>query len=81
MKTIEDHIKYLLESNQLIKMLILTEIAYHKKNKNKIVNELVEERSFEFIEFRDGNINPKEVLKNQTNFKSNLGKMKKGNPN
>ena len=32
------------------------------------------------IVLRDGNINPKEVLKNQINFKSDLGEIKKGNP-
>ena len=30
---------------------------------------------------RDGNINPKEVLKNQINFKSDLGEIKKKNGN
>ena len=34
-----------------------------------------------FINLRDRNINPKEVLKNQINFKSYLGQIKKGNPN
>ena len=34
-----------------------------------------------FINLRDGNINPKKLLKNQNNFKSNLDKIKKGNPN
>ena len=33
-----------------------------------------------FINLRDGNVNPREVLKNQINFKSDLGKVKKGNP-
>ena len=31
-------------------------------------------------DLRDGNINPKEVLKDQIKFKSDLGKIKKGNP-
>ena len=30
-----------------------------------------------FKDLRDGNINPKEILKDQINFKSDLGKMKK----
>ena len=30
-----------------------------------------------FKNLRDGNISPKEVLKNQINFKSDLGKIKK----
>ena len=30
-----------------------------------------------FINLRDGNINPREVLKNQTDFKSDLKKSKK----
>ena len=30
-----------------------------------------------FRNLRDGNINPKEALKNQTNFKSDLGDIKK----
>ena len=34
-----------------------------------------------FNNLKDGNINPKEVLKNQINFKSDLGEIKKGNPN
>ena len=33
-----------------------------------------------FKDLRDGNINPKEVLKDQRNFKSDLGEIKKGNP-
>ena len=32
-----------------------------------------------FKNLRDGNINPKKVLKNQINFKSDLGEIKKGN--
>ena len=32
-----------------------------------------------FKELRDGNINPNEVLKDQINFKSDLGEIKKGN--
>ena len=32
-----------------------------------------------FINLGDGDINPKEVLKNQINVKSNLGEVKKGN--
>ena len=63
-------------------------------------NKFVEERSCKFgnlekrinpnnlsysYRLRDGNINPKEVLKNQINFKSDLGeikkKMKTQNPN
>ena len=32
------------------------------------------------INLRDGNINQKEVLKDQINFKSNLGQIRKGNP-
>ena len=34
-----------------------------------------------FIYLRDSNINPKEVLQNQINFKSDLGEIKRGNPN
>ena len=34
-----------------------------------------------FKNMRDGNINPKEVLKNLINFKLNLGRIRKGNPN
>ena len=33
-----------------------------------------------FKGLRDGNINPKEVLKDQISFKSGLGKIKKRNP-
>ena len=33
-----------------------------------------------FKDLRDGNINPKEVLKDQISFKSGLGKIKKRNP-
>ena len=32
-----------------------------------------------FKDLRDGNINPKEVLKDQINFKSDLGEIKKLN--
>ena len=34
-----------------------------------------------FKDLRDGNVNPKKVLKNQINFKSDLNKTRKGNPN
>ena len=33
-----------------------------------------------FINLRDGNANPRKVLKNQIDFKSYLGEIKKGNP-
>ena len=33
-----------------------------------------------FKDLRDGNINPKELWKDQINFKSDLGEIKKGNP-
>ena len=33
-----------------------------------------------FEKFTGGNVNPREVLKNQNNFKSDLGEIKKGNP-
>ena len=32
-----------------------------------------------FINLRDSNVNPREVLKNQNDFKSDLGEIKKGN--
>ena len=34
-----------------------------------------------FKDLRDDNVNPKELLKNQINFKSNLNEIRKGNPN
>ena len=34
-----------------------------------------------FIDLRDGNVNPREVLKNQIDFKSDLGEIKNANPN
>ena len=33
-----------------------------------------------FKNLKDSNVNPREVLKNPINFKSDLGKIKKGNP-
>ena len=33
-----------------------------------------------FINLSDGNVNPREVLKNQIDFKSDIDKIKKGNP-
>ena len=33
-----------------------------------------------FINLKDGNVKPREVLKNQIDFKSDLGEIKKGNP-
>ena len=33
-----------------------------------------------FENLKDGNVNPIEVLKNEINFKSDLGKTKRGNP-
>ena len=89
----------------LKKILILTEIAYLLKNKKKIFNRLVGEKSYTihnlkgkinpinliykykiegrsskdfsgyqnpidlFINLRDGNVNPREGLKNQIDFK------------
>ena len=32
-----------------------------------------------FINLKDGNVNPREVLKNQIEFKSDLGEIKEGN--
>ena len=32
-----------------------------------------------FINLRDGNINPRKVIKDQINFKSDLSEIKKGN--
>ena len=47
-KKIEDHIKYLLESNQLIKMLILTEIAHHIKHKKRQLMNLLKKDLLNF---------------------------------
>ena len=33
-----------------------------------------------FINLKDGNVNPREVLKNQIEFKSDIGEIKEGNP-
>ena len=33
-----------------------------------------------FINLRGSNVNPKEVVKNLINFKSDLGEIRKGNP-
>ena len=33
-----------------------------------------------YTNLRDGNLNPREVLKNQIDFKSDLGEIRKGNP-
>ena len=33
-----------------------------------------------FKDLRDGNVNPRKVFKNQINFESDLGKIKKQNP-
>ena len=33
-----------------------------------------------FINLSDGNVNPREVLKNQIDFKSNIDEIKKGDP-
>ena len=100
----------------LKKTLVSTEIAYHlQRNKQKIFNQLIKERSSEFWNLekiinsdkliyrhktertslkhfrnnqnrtkllkslRDSNVNPKKVSKNQSNFKSHLGEIIKGN--
>ena len=41
------------------------------------LKEEVQNLIYLFKDLRDGNINPKEVLKDQINFKSDLGKTKK----
>ena len=62
-----------------------------KKNPNNLVYEFKTEGSPKdfsnyqnpidlFINFRDGNVSPREVLRNQKEFKSDLGEIKKGNP-
>ena len=101
--------------NLLKRISISKKLVCHLKNKNKILKELSEEKSFQFqnskekinpnnllyryktegitlkhfskyqiplglfINLRDGNIYPREILKDQINLKSDLDKIKKGN--
>ena len=108
----------MVEFNEIFKrILILTEIVYHIKNKKSLMNKLIKERYSEFHDLEkiinsnnlihkyktegiipknfsnyqnpidlfknlsDGNINPKEVLKKQFNFKLDLGEIKKRKKN
>ena len=78
--------KYLM--NLLKKDLLNYRIFFKKNNPNNLIyNYKTEGTSSKdfinyenpinlFINLRDGDINPKEVLKNQINFKSDLGKIK-----
>ena len=111
MKTIEDHGKQLVESNELIKKdfdinrdrIPLEEQKKYLMNLLKKVIGILEKRinhdnliykyktegrspkefrNYQnpirlFKNLRDGNTNPKEVLKNQINFKSDQGEIKK----
>ena len=113
-KSIEDHGKQLVESNELIKKDFNIDRDGVSLDEQKIkFNELVDDKSHEFQnlkneinpinlaykyrtkgrspkyfgnyqdlrklfkDLKDGNINPKEVLKDQINFKSDLDKIKK----
>ena len=113
-KSIEDHGKQLVESNELIKKDFNIDRDGVSLDEQKIIfNELVDDKSHEFQnlkneinpinlaykyrtkgrspkyfrnyqdliklfkDLKDGNINPKEVLKDQINFKSDLDKIKK----
>ena len=113
-KSIEDHGKQLVESNELIKKDFNIDRDGVSLDEQKIIfNGLVDDKSHEFQnlkneinpinltykyrtkgrspkyfrnyqdliklfkDLKDGNINPKEVLKDQINFKSDLDKIKK----
>ena len=54
-------------------------MIYNYKTKGRIPKDFSNyQKSIDlFINLRDGNINPKETLKNQTNFKSDIGDIKK----
>ena len=46
---------------------------------DKIRDEKLQYDIKRFKDLRDGNVNPKEVLKDQIDFKANLNEIKKGN--
>ena len=56
-------------------------MIYEYKTEGIIPKDFINNPIDLFINLRDGNINPKEALKNQAIFKSDLGEIKKGNPN
>ena len=78
--------------NLLKKWLLNLKIQKKKSIKNKLIyNKKTEARSLKdfrncqnpfglFKNSRDGNVNPREVLKNQIKIKLNLVKIRKGNP-
>ena len=78
--------------NLLKKWLLNLKIQKKKSIKNNLIyNKKTEARSLKdfrnyqnpfglFKNSRDGNVNPREVLKNQIKIKLNLVKIRKGNP-
>ena len=62
-------------------ILVISFISTKLKKLSKLSKKNYQNPIDLFIYLRDGKINPKEVLRNQINFKSDLGEIKKGNPN
>ena len=57
-------------------------LIYNNKTEGKILRDFSNYQNpiDIFINLSDGNINPREVLKNQIEFKSDIDEIKKGNP-
>ena len=57
-------------------------LIYNNKTEGKILRDFSNYQNpiDIFINLSDGNINPREVLKNQIDFKSDIDEIKKGNP-
>ena len=90
--------------NLLKRIVILTKVAYRLKNKKKLFDERIKDRSSEFWKLekridpdnliykykkksnrlqklsKSDRLNPTEVLRNQNNFISDLGEIRKRNP-
>ena len=61
-KALEKHGKQLVESNELVKMILIsTKIAYHLKNKKRYLMNLLNKRSSEFWDL-EKRINPDNLI-------------------
>ena len=70
------------ESKNLKEKINPNNLIYNNKTEGKILRDFSNYQNpiDIFINLSDGNINPREVLKNQIDFKSDIDEIKKGNP-
>ena len=70
------------ESKNLKEKINPNNLIYNNKTEGKILRDFSNYQNpiDIFINLSDGNVNPREVLKNQIGFKSDIDEIKKGNP-